>query len=248
MTIRRKAPTIALQQCELLTRKMAVRTVEGFRLALQTLNAYDEAAAGKVRGTEGDIDHYEDVLGTYLTKIARAQISDDDSSRVSELLKVIGDLERISDHSVNVLESVEELREKKIEFSDSAKKEMGVLCDALAEILDNTLEAFCNSDVVRAASVEPLEQVIDGLKATLRDRHIVRLKDGECTVEAGFIWSDLLTNLERASDHCSNIALCIIDADSHNMNAHEAIRSLKHNNPSYLESYASYARKYNISG
>ena len=96
--------------------------------------------------------------------------------------------------------------------------------------------------------MEPLEQVIDGLKATLRDRHIVRLKDGECTVEAGFIWSDLLTNLERASDHCSNIALCIIDADSHNMNAHEAIRSLKHNNPSYLKSYASYARKYNISG
>ena len=240
-------PTVALQQCDQLTRKMAAETVEGFRLALQALVSYDTETAQKVRELEKDIDHYEDILGTYLTKIARSQISDDDSSEVSKLLKVIGDFERISDHSVNVLESMEELREKKMEFSDGAKKELGVMCDALSEILGNTLDAFNHHDVEKAYAVEPLEQVIDGLKRALRDRHIVRLKDGDCTVEAGFIWSDLLTNLERASDHCSNIALSIIDANAHNMNAHEAIRKLKKENPAFRENFESYSRKYSIS-
>ena len=136
---------------------------------------------------EKDIDHYEDVLGTFLTKLARAQISDDDSSEVSKLLKVIGDLERISDHGVNVLESVEEMREKQIQFSEGARKEMGVMCGALSEILAMTLEALRTNDAEAARSIEPLEQVIDDLKHMLRDRHVVRLKDGECTVEAGFI-------------------------------------------------------------
>ena len=240
-------PTIALQRCDQLTRKMAAETVEGFRLALRSLISYDAETAQQVRHMEKDVDHYEDILGTYLTKIARAQISEDDSSEVSKLLKVIGDFERISDHSVNVLESLEELREKKIEFSEGAKKELGVMCDALSEILGNTLDAFNHHDVAKAYTVEPLEQVIDGLKSALRDRHIVRLKDGDCTVEAGFVWSDLLTNLERASDHCSNIALSIIDANAHNMNAHEAIRRLKKDNPAFRENFEAYSRKYTIS-
>ena len=239
-------PTIALQQCDQLVRKMAAETVEGFRLALDSLAHYDEASAQRVRKVEKDIDHYEDILGTYLTKIARAQISDDDSSQVSELLKVIGDFERISDHSVNVLESVEELREKQIEFSQDANRELAVLREALEEILENTLEAFIHHDVAKACCVEPLEQVIDELKSSLRDRHIARLKGGECSVEAGFIWSDLLTNLERASDHCSNIALCIIDADAHNMNAHEAMRNMKRNNPDFQSAFAAYSRKYSV--
>ena len=239
-------PTVALQQCDQLTRKMATETVEGFRLALKSLVSYDAETARQVRDMEKNIDHYEDILGTYLTKIARSLISEDDSSEVSMLLKVIGDFERISDHSVNVLEAQEELLEKKMEFSDGAKKELKVLCDALNEILENTLDAFNHHDVQKAYTVEPLEQVIDGLKSALRDRHIVRLKDGDCTVEAGFIWADLLTNLERASDHCSNVALSIIDADAHNMNAHEAIRKLKKNNPSFRENFAVYSEKYKI--
>ena len=240
-------PTVALQQCDQLTRKMAAETVAGFRLALGALVSYDAETARQVRRSEKNIDHYEDILGTYLTKIARSQISEDDSSEVSKLLKVIGDFERISDHSVNVLEAQEELLEKKMEFSDGAKKELKVLCDALDEILENTLDAFNHHDVAKAYTVEPLEQVIDGLKSALRDRHILRLKDGDCTVEAGFIWSDLLTNLERASDHCSNIALSIIDASAHNMNAHEAIRKLKKNDPSFRENFEVYSRKYSIS-
>ena len=219
----------------------------GFGLALEALTSSDVSKAEKIRAMEKDIDHYEDVLGTFLTKLARAQISDDDSSEVSKLLKVIGDLERISDHSVNVLESVEEMREKQIRFSPGADQEMKTLCDALSEILEKTLDALRRNDVAAASSVEPLEQVIDDLKDAIRDNHVARLKGGECTVEAGFILSDLLTDLERSSDHCSNIALCIIDAVRHNMNAHEAIRRLRKNNPVFEEQYISYSRKYTIS-
>ena len=239
-------PSIALGQCDALLLKMAEETVEGFRFSLNCMLEYNAETAQQIRKMEKDIDHYEDVLGTFLTKLARAQISDDDSSEVSKLLKVIGDLERISDHSVNVLESVEEMREKQIRFSESAGKEMNILYDALAEILEKTLDALRSNDVAAASSVEPLEQVIDDLKDAIRDNHVARLKGGECTVEAGFILSDLLTDLERSSDHCSNIALCIIDASKHNMNAHEAIRRLRKNNPVFEEQYISYSKKYTI--
>ena len=226
-------PTIALQQCDQITLKMAREAVEGFRLSLRSVEQYDAGVAEQIRKIENATDHYEDILGTYLTKLSRSQITDDDSSEVSKLLKVIGDFERISDHSVNVLESVEELREKKIEFSESAKKELGVLCSALSEILDITLKAFANNDSDLAYTVEPLE-------------HIARLKDGDCTVEAGFIWADLLTNLERTSDHCSNIAVCIIDASKHNMNAHESMRSMKESNRYFADKFEEYSQKYVI--
>ena len=239
-------PSIALGQCHQLTMKMADETVSGFQLSLQALSSGDLSAAEQIRSIEKDVDHYEDVLGTYLTKLSRAQVSDDDSSEVSKLLKVIGDLERISDHSVNVLESAEEMKEKKIAFSEGAKKEMDVLCNALTEILELTMDAFRRSDWETASSVEPLEQVIDHIKAILRNRHISRLKKGECSVEAGFIWSDLLTALERTSDHCSNIAVSIIDAHGHNMNAHQSLRSMKEGNPAFFEKLDDYSRKYQL--
>ncbi len=240
-------PTIALQQCYNVVRKMANESTTGFKLAISSVNEYDAEKAETIRTMEGNTDHYEDILGTYLTKLSRSKTSDEDSSDVSKLLKVIGDFERISDHSVNILESVEELREKKIEFSKDAKKELDVLLNAVSEILDITLSAFNNDDENAVYNVEPLEQVIDGLKSMLRDRHIVRLADGECTVEAGFIWGDLLTNLERTSDHCSNIATCLIDATHHNMNAHEYKQSLKENNPQFDEKFKSYGEKYKLS-
>jgi phosphate:Na+ symporter len=239
-------PSIALGECHKLTLKMAEETVEGFRLCLNALGSFDSAAAERIRAIEKDIDHYEDILGTYLTKLARAQISDDDSSEVSKLLKIIGDLERISDHSVNVMESVEEIVEKKIEFSEGARKEMAVLCGAVEEILRLTMDALNRDDADAASCIEPLEQVVDHLKAQLRNRHIARLKKGECSVEAGFVWSDLLTDLERTSDHCSNIALSILDALSHNMNAHQALRSLKKNGPGYLEKLDVWSRKFSL--
>ena len=239
-------PSIALGQCHNLVLKMAGETMEGFRLSLKALEDSDTADAQRIRSLEKEIDHYEDILGTYLTKLARAQISDDDSSEVSKLLKVIGDLERISDHSVNVLESVEEIKEKEIEFSAGAKKEISVLCGALDEILGLTLDALNRDKADAAASIEPLEQVVDHLKAQLRDRHIVRLKKGECSVEAGFVWSDLLTDLERTSDHCSNIALSITDAVDHNMNAHQSLRSIRKNGIEYLEKLTAYSGKYTL--
>ena len=195
---------------------------------------------------EKNVDHYEDVLGTFLTKLGRAQVSDDDSSEISKLLKVIGDLERISDHSVNILESAEEMKEKKIVFSDGAKRELEVLCCALTEVVGLTMEALRTNDWEAATSVEPLEQVIDHIKSILRNRHISRLKKGECSVEAGFIWADLLNDIERTSDHCSNIAVSIMDAHAHNMNAHQSLRSLKKNNPTFFEKLDDYSRKYQL--
>ena len=239
-------PSIALGQCHNLVLKMADETLEGFRLSLKALESLDLSAADRIRYLEKDIDHYEDILGTYLTKLARAQISDDDSSEVSKLLKVIGDLERISDHSVNVLESVEEIREKKIEFSSGARREMAVISGALDEILGLTLDALYQEKPDAANAIEPLEEVVDHLKMQLRDRHILRLKRGECSVEAGFVWSDLLTDLERTSDHCSNIALSILDAWDHNMNAHQSVRHLKKNSPDYLEKLNIWSRKFTL--
>ena len=224
----------------------AEETVEGYILSLQMLTQYNETAAQRIRRIEDDTDHYEDILGTYLTQIARSQISDDDSSAVSNLLKAIGDFERISDHSVNILESVEELREKKIILTEDARKELDVLCGALKEILEVTLDAFIRSDLDAAASVEPLEQVIDHLKTILRNRHIARLKENRCSVEAGFVWSDLLTDMERTSDHCSNIAIGILDASAHNMNAHQALRSIKEKSTDFLDRLDHFARKYTL--
>ena len=239
-------PSIALGQCHNLVLKMAEETLAGSRMSLRALLRSDLTEADKIRTSEKNVDHYEDVLGTFLTKLARAQISDDDSSEVSKLLKVIGDLERISDHSVNVLESAEEMQEKKITFSEGAKQEMEVLCSALTEVLGLTVDALRRNDREAAGSVEPLEQVIDHIKSILRNRHIGRLKKGECSVEAGFIWADLLTDIERTSDHCSNIAVSIIDAHDHNMNAHEAMRSMKKSNPAFLEMLDDYSRKYRL--
>lgn len=239
-------PTIALAESNKLVCRMAQDAVAGFELSLDLLTSgsYSEETAQKIRKLESDTDRYEDVVGTFLTKISHYQVSDEDGAEISKQLKAIGDYERISDHSVNVLESVEELHGKRIELSDKAKKEMGVLCNALKEILDTTLEAFVNNDMATARKVEPLEQVIDRLRMALRDSHIVRLKNGECTVEAGFIWSDLLTNLERTSDHCSNIAVCVLEGNEQRMNLHESLREIKSGSPLYDKLYDEYAQKY----
>ena len=241
-------PAIALEQCERVVETMAEETAEAFKLSMDMLTNYDADSAGKIRKAEDNSDHLEDIIGTYLTKLSRNQLTEDDSAEVSKLLKAIGDFERISDHSVNILESAEELRSKKIEFTGRAKAELGVLCSAVSEILTAACAAFRDNDSEKALKIEPLEQVIDDLKVQLRDRHIARLKNGECTVEAGFIWSDILTNLERASDHCSNIALCVIDAGKHNMNMHESLSEMKKDNPAFEDEFDMYTRKYRITG
>ena len=237
-------PPIALERCNELVREMAEISVTSLKTSLNMLTGYDSDTADKIRKSEDKVDHYEDILGTYLVKLSRHQISDSDSAEVSKLLKAIGDFERISDHSINILESAEELTKKDIHFTADAQKELDTLCSAVSEILTLSFRAFVNTDLQAARDVEPLEQVIDGLKAKSRDDHIKRLKNGECSIEAGFVWADLLTNLERTSDHCSNIAVCVIDATQHNMNVHQSLRTMKSEDPYFEKRYLEYAKKY----
>ena len=239
-------PPIAVEQSSHLASKMAVEAFEGFRLAIQSITNYTPELAERIRSIEDNTDHYEDIIGTYLTKLSNHQVSDEDSAIITKLLKAIGDFERISDHAVNVLESVEELREKGIEFSPAAREEFATLCAATGEILTMAETAYINNDLALAYEVEPLEDVIDNLKTLLRNNHIVRLRDGSCTVETGFIWSDLITNFERVSDHCSNVAVGIIDVSEHTMNAHEVIKHLKAGNAHYSEKYEEYSAKYPV--
>ncbi len=239
-------PTIALEQCSRLTSQMALRVNEGMCASLDLIDAYDKDKAELVRTVEKEADHYEDIIGTYLTKLSRYQVSEEDSVKISQLLKVIGDLERISDHSINVLESAEELNEKKLELTPHAREEMRTLCAAVREILDIAQTSFTENDFALAYNVEPLEEVIDRMKDTLRDNHIRRLQKGKCSVEAGFIWNDLLTNLERVSDHCSNIAVCVIDAHENNMNVHSSLKKIKRGNAEYENRIDEYSVKYKL--
>ena len=239
-------PPIAVEQSSHLTSKMALEAFEGFRLSIKAITDYTPEIAERIRAIEDNTDHYEDILGTYLTKLSNNRVSDEDSAIITKLLKAIGDFERISDHAVNVLESVEELREKGVEFSSAAKEEIAMLCAATSEILTLTEAAYINNDLATAYDVEPLEEVIDNLKSLLRNNHIARLRDGACTVETGFIWSDLITNFERVSDHCSNVAVGIIDVSEHTMNAHEVIKHLKAGNAHYSEKLEEYSKKYSV--
>ncbi len=239
-------PPVALQRCNELVCEMAELSVTALKNSLNMLNRFDSQTAEEIRKAEEKADHYEDILGTYLVKLSSHQISDGDSAEVSKLLKVIGDFERISDHSINIVESAEELMGKEIGFTESGKKELEVLCSAVSEILTLSYKAFIKNDLYSAADVEPLEQVIDGLKAKLRNAHIKRLKEGNCSIEAGFIWLDIITNLERTADHCSNIAGCIIETSHNNLNMHESLRLIKSESADFRNKYAFYTEKYHI--
>ena len=239
-------PSIALDRCNTLVSEMAESSVSAYRDSMAMLTGIQSKVADDIRKKEEKADHYEDILGTYLVKLSGHQISDSDSAETTKLLKVIGDFERISDHSVNVLRSAEELRAKDIQFSDAASKELQVLCSAVSEILELTLRAFLNNDLDTAKNVEPLEQVIDDLRAQMRNNHIARLQKGECSIEVGFVWADLLTTLERTADHCSNIAIYVIDAAEYNMNVHESLRAIKKSNPYFDQQYAAYTQQYSL--
>lgn len=237
-------PSVALQRAHNLTVDMAHTAVGALKDSLKAFDSYSKDLAESIHAAEEKSDHYEDILGTYLVKLSSYALGDDESTEIAKLLKVIGDFERISDHSVNLLESVEELREKEINFSDEAKTDLNAIFGAVEKALDLALKAFEENDLEAAMKVEPLEEVIDNLKELLRNGHILRLQQGECTIEAGFIWSDLLTNLERTSDHCSNVAVCVIDVANHNMNAHESVKNIKADNSYFEERVKHYTEKY----
>ena len=179
-----------------------------------------------------------------MVKLSANRISDRDSAEAAKLLKIIGDLERISDHAVNLVDSAEEMESKQLSFSEAASSQLSGLSDAVSEILDLSCKAFVNNDLHAATTVEPLEQIIDEMKDQMRSSHIKRLQQGTCSIETGFVWSDILTNLERTSDHCSNIAGCVLDAEEKNMNIHESLRVMKAESPYFKEQYAVFAEKY----
>lgn len=237
-------PSIALERCRSITSEMAEGAVNAMLLSLDCLEIYSKEKADIIRKAEEKADHYEDIIGTYLVKLSTNQSSDEDSVEAGQLLRVIGDLERISDHAVNIVASAEEMRDKKIAFSEEGKKELKNLTAAVREILGHTLTAFTEESIESAVKVEPLEQIIDVLKEKMRQGHISRLQKGMCSIETGFVWADILTNLQRTSDHCSNVAGSVIDAAEQNLNLHESLRLMKSEDPEFKERYAALAVKY----
>ena len=239
-------PSLALQQARTLAGGMASCAARALENALTAFDAYTPELAQSIREDEERCDHYEDIIGTYLVQLSSRTMSQCESEEATELLKTIGDFERISDHAVNVLESAEELREKGLAFSGTAQEEYGVLAGAVREILHLAINAFAAGDSAAAAQVEPLEEVIDRLKEQMRTRHILRMQRGACSIEAGFVWSDLLTDLERISDHCSNIAGCVLDAAQHNLNLHETLRTVRREDADFRIRLAADAEKYRL--
>ena len=220
-------PSVAIAECASKTVDMARLAETTILRSLSLLGAYDEKTAEEVIANEDRLDLYEDQLGTLLVQLSGKALSDEDSRNISQQLHTIGDFERIGDHAVNLLKTAREIDEKRIQFSGAASEELRVLLGALKEILSVTTQAFAQGDLSMAARVEPLEQVIDGLVADIKSNHIARLQRGHCTIEMGFILSDLLTNCERVSDHCSNIAVAQIETALNAYQAHEYLNALK---------------------
>lgn len=239
-------PSLALSRSRAVAYEMADCAVRALNNSLTALTANTPELAQSIRDDEERCDHYEDILGTYLVKLSARKMGRSESEEATELLKTIGDFERISDHAVNILTSAEEMTRKGLTFSASAKNELATVTAAIREILSLSLKAFERHDTAIASQVEPLEQVIDTLKEQMRTRHILRMQQGQCSIEAGFVLSDLLTDLERTSDHCSNIAGCIIDASRHNLNLHETLREAKSADSGFQSAFHTYAEKYQL--
>ena len=239
-------PAIALERCREITGKLA----EASRLTVQdgmtSLTDYSKELGDKIIENEDLSDHYEDILGTYLLKLSALGTSQADSAEVTTLQKVIGDFERIADHGKNLLQAAEEMNAKQLSFSKAALGELAVLNAAVSEIVDLSFDAYMNRNLEAAYHIEPLEEVIDDLKEQMRTRHILRMQQGQCSIEAGFVWSDLLTSLERVSDHCSNLAGCVMDLAHQDMNTHEAIRQAKLDYAKFGELYRAYTEKYRL--
>ena len=240
-----KTPSVAIEQCRNVCIKMATLTQETLKQSLDVVTEYDPRKCAEVIENENAIDLYEDKIGSYILKISSKDLSENDSKIVSSMLHTIGDLERISDHAVNIVEAAEEMHSKKIKFSEQALKELSVIRSAVDEILTMSINSFVTSDVSLAKCVEPLEDVIDQLRSDLKSRHIDRLRSGKCTIELGFILQDLLTNFERVSDHCSNIAVYLIQISDNSMDTHEYMNELKKLDRSeFMDEFNDYKKKY----
>lgn len=241
-------PTLALERCHTLVTDMASYSLEALRESLLCVGENPEKYSCHIREDEAKTDHYEDIIGSYLVKLSARKIGENDSALAAEYLRLIGDFERIADHSVNVLEAAEEMRRKGITFSPAAQEEYAVIADAVREVTALAYDAYVSGDLSAAEKVEPLEQVIDDLKEELRTRHIRRMQQGTCGIEAGFIWSDLLNDLERVSDHCSNIACCMIEGIDRSLRRHEVLQSIRGSGEEFDQTYRFFRGKYMLAG
>ena len=221
------SPAVAIHQCQKMAVSMARLAQSSLYQAIGLIGAYDEKIAHSIEEGEDQIDMYEDKLGTYLVRLSSKNLTMEESREISKLLHVIGDFERIGDHAVNILKSAKEMQVKKYVFSGQAQQEISIISSAIEEIVDLATNAFVKNDLYLASKVEPLEQVVDSLKDELRNRHVQRLQNGECTISNGFIFSDLITNYERVADHCSNIGVCILRIAEDSFDTHEYLNHVK---------------------
>ncbi|MDE6890441.1 MAG: Na/Pi cotransporter family protein [Lachnospiraceae bacterium] len=213
-------PGLALEHCKNAAIDMANLARESLFLSIQLLESYDKKEADKVIELEELVDNYEDELGSYLVKLSSKHLTEKDSQEISVLLHSIGDFERISDHAINIMESAEEMHEKKLYFSRKAEEELKIFTEAIKDIVNTTVQVFQQEDLKLAAMVEPMEEAVDNLNSEIKKRHVKRLRKGKCTIEMGFVLSDITTNYERVSDHCSNIALCLLQLNEENFGTH----------------------------
>lgn len=241
-----KTPSIAVRECGTLNKEMAQICRESIKDALALMKNFDEKKVEEIKDLERKVDIYEDKLGGYLVQLSGTEISDSDSMKISKMLHTIGNFERISDHARNIAEAAQELHDKGLSLSEEAQKELGIASSAIDEIIDISFEAFINNDFELVYRVEPLEEVIDDIIEILKLNHIKRLKKGICTIEQGFVLSDILNNYERVSDHCSNIAVAMIET-SMMLGAHEYLdRLYTMDDPDFRKMYKEYKKKYKV--
>lgn len=239
------SPAFAISECRALAVKMAHTARDSMLSAIGLTKEYDDGIAREITEQEEQLDLYEDTLGTFLVKLSSKDLSQADSNEAAELLHAIGDFERIGDHAMNILRAAQEIDDKGLEFSEKAQEELGVITQAIIDILNLTVDSFEREDTRLAARVEPLEQVVDSLKLELKNRHVRRLQEGRCTIELGFVLTDLLTNYERVSDHCSNIAVTVIQVKDSALENHGYLNQLKSSgSPEFTREYEQSLQRY----
>ena len=240
-------PAVAIERANQVTGMMANVATESIIKAMALAKKYDASLADEVRDLEDKGDIYEDALGSYLVKISAMSLSDSESQEITKLLHIIGDYERISDHAVNLVESIEELRDKKVFFSETAQQELDVVFRIITDELNLTREAFMTGDMVKASKVDPMEEVVDDLMDAIKLNHVRRVQKNECTIELGFVLSDMLVNFERISDHCSNIAGCLIEVSQHGrMDMHKNSAIIRNASENFEQMYKAYSSKYHL--
>ena len=238
-------PGLAMAECQIVSANMAKKAREALFLSIELLTKYDKKTAEYVIELEDQVDKYEDMLGSYMLRLSSKNLSPSESQALSIILHCIGDFERISDHAVNLKEAAEEMKNKGLQFSEKAREELVVFSSAIIEIMNKAVDAFENNDQALASKVEPLEQVVDYLNMEEKQRHISRLRQGKCTIELGFVLSDISTTFERVADHCSNIALCILQVNEGEFDTHEYLDVLKEeNDETFRKEYLEFRKKY----